>query len=100
MKIDRPMMVPMPKKPDTTTAPTTGSRTMVSGMNGSGAVLRRHTNSIHSSADTYTALSWPSGADNGQGFGEDQVMTTPQGRANLAIYIQECDQRRKDAGEQ
>ncbi len=54
MKIDSPMMVPMPKKPAATTAPTTGSRTMVSGMNGSGAVIRRHTNSAHISAETPT----------------------------------------------
>ena len=31
-----------------------GSRTMARGMNGSGAVIRRHTNSTHSSAETPT----------------------------------------------
>jgi prepilin-type N-terminal cleavage/methylation domain-containing protein/prepilin-type processing-associated H-X9-DG protein len=53
------------------------------------------TSAIQNGAETYTYLDWPSGTGDGQGSGPDQIMTTPEGRANLAIYIQECDARRE-----
>lgn len=49
-------------------------------------------------ANIYKGNPWPSGSAGGFGLGNDQVMTTPEGRANLATYIQKCDTARKAAG--